>query len=380
MPFSRINSPLSIVVDGEETPWMVGSHRCRSLFAERVNWGLSRQIRDEEGNEGRFVDAVALRHVGPRMELRNKRGTKRKENEQVDGSERRTERKQGASETVGEMDTKARMWKQLMGAGFNVLLHGVGSKEHVIERFVKTVVDAGVVVVRGYAATPTNPKHILAAVYAALKGSNLETKRNLSMESMVDAIDEMVGARVLLVVHSLDGNAVRGREAQTVLSRLAQCKTVHLLASVDHVNCPILWDKRMASAFNWVWDHVPTWQPHVVEKEFLPPLLSNSANETAIQGATLVLKSLTSNTRGVFRVLAEHQLSMQGNVQGLRLMQFYSLCREQFLVSSELTLRTHLTEFKDHELVRTKRGGDGQEYIYIPFSKEKIERMLQEMP
>jgi len=305
---------------------------------------------------------------------------KRKGNEEMDGTKRRTEPKQDASEPNGEMDTKSRMWKQLMRAGFNVLLHGLGSKEHVIERFVKREQDAGVVVVRGYAATPTNPKHILAAVYAALKGTNLETKRNLSVEAMVDAIDAMVGSQVLLVVHSLDGNAVRGKEVQTMLGQLAQCKTVHLLASVDHVNCPILWDKRMASAYNWVWDHVPTWQPHVMDKEFLPPLLSNSANETAMQGATLVLKSLTSNTRGVFRVLAEHQLSTQGTVQGLPLMQFYSLCREQFLVSSELTLRTHLTEFKDHELVRTKRGGDGQEYIYIPFSKDKIDRMLQEMP
>ena len=44
---------------------------------------------------------------------------------------------------------------------------------------------------------------------------------------------------------------------------------------------------------------------------------------------------------------------------GLPLNRLYTVCREQFLVSSEVTLRAHLTEFKDHELLKFRRGSDG---------------------
>lgn len=320
------------------------------------------------------------------MELRTRRSKRRQDGTEEDGRKggkkmERIRKEDDVPPTEKEgTNERFRRWKKQLEAGFNVVVHGMGSKERVLERFAELQEDVGIVAVRGYAAAPMNPKHLLAAIHAALRGTTVEATKNMNVESLLDAIGGMDGTKVLLVVHSLDGNAVRGRDVQTVFSRLAQCNAVHLVASVDHINCPILWDKRMAAAFNWVWELVPTWEPHSAEKEFLPPLLSKNADETAMRGAALVLKSLTSNTRGVFRVLAENQLAKQGAVQGLPFMQFYSLCREQFLVSSELTLRTHLTEFKDHELIRTKRGGDGQEYLYVPFGKDKIEKMLQELP
>lgn len=40
---------------------------------------------------------------------------------------------------------------------------------------------------------------------------------------------------------------------------------------------------------------------------------------------------------------------------GLSFQDFYQRCREAFLVNSDLTLRTQLTEFKDHKLIRTRK-------------------------
>jgi len=42
-------------------------------------------------------------------------------------------------------------------------------------------------------------------------------------------------------------------------------------------------------------------------------------------------------------------------VSGLALPELYLKCREAFLVNSDLTLRTQLTEFKDHKLIKTKK-------------------------
>ncbi|XP_077873960.1 origin recognition complex subunit 2 isoform X3 [Ictidomys tridecemlineatus] len=50
----------------------------------------------------------------------------------------------------------------------------------------------------------------------------------------------------------------------------------------------------------------------------------------------------------------------------LSFQDFYQQCREAFLVNSDLTLRAQLTEFRDHKLIRTKKGTDGVEYLLIP--------------
>lgn len=57
----------------------------------------------------------------------------------------------------------------------------------------------------------------------------------------------------------------------------------------------------------------------------------------------------------------------------------YASCRERFLVSSQLTLNSHLTEFKDHELVKTKRNSDGQDCLHIPLTNEALEKLIAEL-
>lgn len=41
-----------------------------------------------------------------------------------------------------------------------------------------------------------------------------------------------------------------------------------------------------------------------------------------------------------------------------------------------MTLNSHLTEFKDHELVKTRRHSDGQDCLYIPLSTEALEKLM----
>ena len=55
---------------------------------------------------------------------------------------------------------------------------------------------------------------------------------------------------------------------------------------------------------------------------------------------------------------------------------FYASCREQFLVSSEITLRVHLTEFTDHELVQSKRGADGRDLLSVPLHADALKELL----
>ena len=69
---------------------------------------------------------------------------------------------------------------------------------------------------------------------------------------------------------------LRSREAQALLSRLAACPCISLLASFDHVNTPLLWDAACLASFNWLHFDVTSYQPYVAETAGLPSLLVNA--------------------------------------------------------------------------------------------------------
>lgn len=57
----------------------------------------------------------------------------------------------------------------------------------------------------------------------------------------------------------------------------------------------------------------------------------------------------------------------------------YSTCRERFLVSSQVTLNSHLTEFKDHELVKMRKNPEGEDCLRIPLPTEALEKLLKDI-
>ena len=167
-------------------------------------------------------------------------------------------------------------------------------------------------------------------------------------------------------------------EAQAVLGELASMPRVHLIASVDHVNAPLLWSKREAARFNWVWRKATTFAPYAVETSFAAQLLASRGEERHVRGAANVLRSLTSNARDIFRVLAEYQLQ-NPEEKGMGFHAFYTECRAQFLATSEVTLRSHLTEFVDHELTRARKGADGEDVVHAPFASDVLAQLLKEI-
>eukprot|EP00951_Prasinocladus_malaysianus_P007716 scaffold55356_cov46-Prasinocladus_malaysianus.AAC.1 len=166
---------------------------------------------------------------------------------------------------------------------------------------------------------------------------------------------------------------------QALLSQLADCRCISLVASMDHVDTPILWDKQTAAQFNWIWEDATTYAPYVAEASHIPPMLLGKKDEFTAKGAAMVLRSLTAKARQVFQQLAENQEAGSPKEQGLPFHAWFKLCREKFLVTSELLLRTHLTEFKDHELVKVRRAADGGDLYYVPIDKTVLAKLLVDM-
>lgn len=94
-----------------------------------------------------------------------------------------------------------------------------------------------------------------------------------SMDDLLTFLDEVEledgDCFVCVVIHNIDGPGLRDYETQQYLARLAACTHIRIVASIDHVNAPLYWDRNMAHAqFNWCWYHVPTFSPYKVEGMF----------------------------------------------------------------------------------------------------------------
>jgi origin recognition complex subunit 2 len=63
---------------------------------------------------------------------------------------------------------------------------------------------------------------------------------------------------------------------------------------------------------------------------------------------------------------------------GMAFKDLYRASREAFLVCSDQALRTQLTEFIDHKLVKIKRQVDGVEYLIIPLDDVLLQQFLEQ--
>ncbi|KAJ8562804.1 hypothetical protein K7X08_031256 [Anisodus acutangulus] len=257
-------------------------------------------------------------------------------------------------------------WLFAIRCGFALLMYGFGSKKALIEDFTtRSLTGYSVVVVNGYLQS-INLKQVFIYLFCCI------------------------------LVHNIDGPGLRDSDSQQCLASIAACSHVRMVASIDHVNAPLLWDKMMVhTQFDWFSCHVPTFAPYKVEAMFFPFILAHGGSAQSVKTASIVLPSLTPNAQNVFKVLAEHQLAHpdeEGKFFHTLVSHFYlhfhvcmpinnlyTTCRERFLVSSQVTLNSHLTEFKDHELIKTKRNSDGQDCLCIPLTNEALQKLIAEI-
>ena len=176
---------------------------------------------------------------------------------------------------------------------------------------------------------------------------------------------EMKARRLYLFVHNIDGAALRSPATQFALSVLASAPRVHVIASIDHVNAPLMWGQALSDSFSWTWHNLATFDVYVQETTTAHITLGLHDNGNSTGATTHILRSLTPNHIRVLRILAENQLNVvAGTLGGLTFHDLYARCREEMLVNSDFTLRSLLTEFQDHELV-TLHCAPGHSNMYV---------------
>ncbi|XP_013391973.1 origin recognition complex subunit 2 [Lingula anatina] len=273
-------------------------------------------------------------------------------------------------------------WMFQLHNGFNLLLHGLGSKRQLLETFCKSMLSEFThVVVNGYFPSIT-VKNILNTITDEV----LDHKGNFrSPMDQLDFIKENMETQadedVFLILHNIDGPMLRSEKAQSVLSLLAQVRGLYIIASIDHINAPLMWDQTKVSRFNWLWYDTTTYLPYVEETSYENSLLVQQSGALALSSLTNVMQSLTPNAKKIFMIVVQYQLDSQDNPAyiGISFQDLYQKCREAFLVNSDLTLKAQLTEFRDHKLIKSRKGIDGIEHLFIPLDAATLTDFTEQL-
>ena len=272
-------------------------------------------------------------------------------------------------------------WMYQLCQGTNLLFHGVGSKRHVLDKFLATKLkDFTQIVVNGYF-----PGVTCKSILNAITENVVERKEGFhSLQDQCDFIQRTFQAGsqpdVILVLYSIDGCPLQSRKMQSILSMVARVRNIHLIATIDHVNVSLLWNNLTLSGFAWSHYDLTTYDVYDNETSFENSMLLQQTAFIQLSSLLHVLNSLTTNAQRIFCIMAEYQVrnSVSSTYTGLSFPDLYQKCREAFLVSSDLTLRAQLTEFHDHKLIRVKKGVDGVEYITVSLDSSLLTEFLSQ--
>ncbi|KAK9376832.1 origin recognition complex subunit 2-domain-containing protein [Lipomyces chichibuensis] len=306
-------------------------------------------------------------------------------------------------------ETLFAQWAFELSQGFSLVLYGVGSKRELVLSFAhEYFYDTNVLVVNGYNPSTTIRDVLVASAEILLDDPNVKIPK-----AIPDVLSLIMNGqnsksfpyatykpKLVLLIHNIDGEAFRNDKSQSALSRLTAHNQVSLIATVDHINAPMLWDSAKLSSFKFIWHDATTFAPYTAETSFFDPLALGGAGGRNLNGGNVgpgsvgiryVLESLTSNARGLYRVLISHQLQAleddNGETQdgrndssrfGMEFKTLYQRCSEEFIVTNELNFRTMLTEFYEHEMLMSTKDLVGTEVIYAPFNQEVLERLLED--
>ncbi|EDQ87772.1 uncharacterized protein MONBRDRAFT_26897 [Monosiga brevicollis MX1] len=251
------------------------------------------------------------------------------------------------------------LWASRLQAGFNLLFYGVGSKKELLTLFAERHLrHRDIVSINGFFPS-MSIKQVLDVIcerHLGYQGRFRSALEQLDFIAATLASSEENVAPMTLLIHNIDGLMLRNDLAQTILSGLAALPSVSLVASIDHVNAPLLWDQGKLARFSFAWIEATTFAHYKLETAYSNSILSRTS-VVSVAAAVVVMKSLTHNGRKAFWTLLQHQSDNldNPNYPGLRFADYLALCQQNFSAHDEARLKAYMTEYRDHQLVTSRK-------------------------
>ncbi|PWY75177.1 origin recognition complex, subunit 2 [Aspergillus heteromorphus CBS 117.55] len=306
-------------------------------------------------------------------------------------------------------------WNFEFDQGFNICLYGYGSKRRLMQGFADWMyhqhgsASPSVVVVNGH--TPNiSIRSIFATIVTAVLGADIPSKMGSQPQEVLELLQSVLKSRasqtpITVLINSIDAPALRRATSQALLARLAATPRIHLLATADTPNVLLMWDLSLRDQFNFVFHDCTTFAPFDTELDVVEDvnsLLGRKGQRVGgKEGVEFVLKSLPENAQNLYRLLLTELSSManedhmsdddmdgggggggnEGNREeaGIEFRLLYQRAAEQFIASSEMTFRTLLKEFHDHQMITSRMHTSGMEILGVPLSREEMDGLLEDL-
>ena len=317
--------------------------------------------------------------------------------------------------------------------GFNLLFYGYGSKRALLNRFATEVCSkrGHVVVLNGsqpkvsikdlltaIAATPVVQKFAESTDVAAGNSNESQLARIRACFSSLDV------KPLFLLIHNIDSPNFRSPKVKSQLAALASHTCIYLIASIDHVNAPLLWTSTECSTrkrenndedsagyyvpgFSWLWHDLTTMAPYDFELAHTdrssyagasangrsgrggPGGLTTGTTVMSESAARHILASVTQKAKKMFKLMAAKQLAVmeedgEGKTQedferyGISYDTLFTGVRDNFIATNDTAMRTLLGEFRDHNLI-VGTGTGGAEILWIPMRRERLNKVAKEL-
>ena len=274
-------------------------------------------------------------------------------------------------------------WLLLMESGFNILIQGYGSKINLIENFrLLHLMDYHHVVIKGYYPGLTL-KSIMDSLSDAIGFTNEHppTSWEKFCEDFLEYFSQQK-IRLYIMIVSIDAALTNLNKLLSFLKSLTSQTRIRFVASIDLINANLLWDQESKNCFRWLTYNCSTFENYSIESSFENGFLHNPSGSLALSSLMNVVKSLTPNAKKILEVIMTNHLQTAAKSKGaatpsgILFQRCYLMCRESFLVNSDLALRGQLTEFVDHGLITIKKNSEGGEIIVLNLSQSVMNTYL----
>ncbi|EGC38636.1 hypothetical protein DICPUDRAFT_28265 [Dictyostelium purpureum] len=277
---------------------------------------------------------------------------------------------------------------------YSLLINGVGDKSKVLKKFVDNFcVDGPAIFFKGYLPTLSIRDllfRITFSIFGMDKGfgspiTHCNFIKSIFESNSIDKLKFLGGKysyipeNLYIVVLNIDGPSLRNTTSQTALALLSSIPQIHLIATIETYSPTLLWDSNLFEQFYWVKHTLTTYLPYKKELTYQKSLINqNQKGSSSLDpdGVLTVLQSLTPNTTNIFTELLEHLIKKK--IKKIEFKELFEICKEGFLVSSELGLKNQLREFLDHKIIVKKIIGD-TEYLLVPLEFSTMQIILDKL-
>ncbi|KAH8583191.1 origin recognition complex subunit 2 [Cryptosporidium sp. chipmunk genotype I] len=290
-------------------------------------------------------------------------------------------------------------------SGFGVLIYGFGSKKNFLDEFVKKKVNGNYIslTIRGYFKNikfKTCLTELLKTLDHTEDFKNDSTRSHNNLNGNDYSIDSMIAKiqlfyensnacceKIFLVIHSIDSMSIR--PYLPAISQLSQLPFMSVIASVDNIRWPLLWNNSMRCKMNFLYLKVSTFEEYDVELDHLydgqlPPWLGTlsdgSHEQCKLEQLNSILNCLTPSHIQVANAIASLQLKYGYAAED----QLLKSLKSSMIVTTKSSLSQLLIELFSHNVLSKQFLNDSENkngnVIYkLKLSNELIKEYLNNL-